>query len=254
MNIFASKIILVIVFLITFNINSIAFAYEEPIKNEIRLEEKNYFTYSTKNKNSIIIDSDSKIYNKVDNFEYFDIGQIIATYFFEIPFILPVYLVITLSVAISLYSIKFPENSEGLVMFIFNMCAYTSFLLVNSVTSFITGKDNYNKSYLITLLGSFVGILLYLILDFSAIFIESYTTPNINDSIITKNQISLFFLLAPLFASISASIFYNLSKDNSIKDPKKLKDEISKIQKNYHDFYSKVNIKKGEVSVSLFDF
>lgn len=251
MNSFASKIIWVIVFLLTFNINSIAFAYEEPIKNEIRLEEKNYFTYSTKNQNSIILNSDSKIYNKVESLEYFDIWQVISTYFLEIPFILPVYLATILSVATIL---SFTQNNETLYMFVLNMCAYTSFLLVNSFTSFIMGKDNYNKSYLATLLGSFIGILLYLILEFSAIFIESYTTPNIDASIISKNQVILFFLIAPLFASISSSVFYNLSKDSTIKDPKKLKDEVSKIQKNYYDFYSKVTIKKGEVRVSLFDF
>lgn len=140
----------------------------------------------------------------------------------------------------------------GLIAPSFRGIPFLTFPFINSFMVYELGENRENASYLLTLLGSVVGFITFILLSNLIVFIESNSEPKLDSSIIARNQWFFNIIFIPIFSTIGATIFYHLSlkeqKESDIKDLEK------KVLKDYKEIVSKININNGKLSYSLVQF
>lgn len=233
-----------IIFLLVFNFNSISYA-----KTEVyRLENQSLQSLGVK------VDFEKVPLEKINRI---DIGEVLASMLLSDLLFIPggiltyVLIVVTYLIAGTFLQGYSQEELKAIAPIILIL----SFSLLNSLIVYSFGKDKKNHSYLITILGSIAGTILFILLNNLAIVAESVFTDHEKSSLASYAWI-LNILLIPLFATVGATIAYNLSenKQEVLKESTDIESLITEYNTNYKSLVENINISRGNLSYSIVRF
>jgi hypothetical protein len=147
------------------------------------------------------------------------------------------------------------QRNNPLYMFGLILSTYTLPSFISAFFIYNDSKDEYQGDFSFTVLGAFTGTVLYYLLSFLAVFIESKVSNEIKSKISDFLFIPLIILL-PLFTSTFATIFYNLSKKpkENVLTEVEIVEEQRKIQESLLSSLSNIQVNRGNIEYKVLSF
>ncbi|MFN8575791.1 MAG: hypothetical protein U0354_02945 [Candidatus Sericytochromatia bacterium] len=239
------NISIIISIILNFNLLS----YSKPYyANNIYTIEYNNILISNNYNTNISINNQENILNLEQIFGSMFLSPLSFIVLFIFSYVLPV----------SIFYITFPDKYlinnffDNNKDFITPTIALLYYSIINAFFVEFFSKNKNSNSFKMTFIGSLLGTFSVIILTNLAIFIEGSLNQELTRSKITPYQPIISLIFIPIFSSILAIVFNDLTQEKTKESD--IKDLEKKVLKDYKEIVSKININNGKLSYSLVQF
>lgn len=183
----------------------------------------------------ILSESARKIYQSKD-----------ISYFYDFPLSIPLHL---------LYDVNQNNNESENILQTYSIVQLSVLSILSGVFTLYYADKNYESNLFMTILGAFIGTILYFTSFNFSVILESQITYN-NKSSLASSSFLILLVIMPIFTSVFATIFYNETKKTKEKvlTKSEIIEEKIKIQKVLLSSLNNIQVNRGNIEYKVLSF